>query len=1059
MQLRKRMIEGKPEMAAYAALVSVMHIIEQIQHHPRPPISLDQKQVESLTETITFLQDFLEIYPHNGSQESYDLESRIADAAHAAEDIIESQIVYRIHGGSATSHGEDSTSIDDLYQGLHKVIQGIDLIKKEVAEEIKDKRRIQEDELPRQYSMFSASSSRPPRTDENTMVGFDNFLTELMERLTGRQSNRQIIPIVGMGGIGKTTLSCNVYANPLIVQHFDISGWAAVSEDYNVREILLEILFCQKNQISMEILNQKSEEKLGEILYKSLSGRRYLVVMDDMWSVEVWDKIKFFFPDNNNGSRIMITTRISKLAYDLTGSRGIEMNLLDEGESWNLLRQKVFGEECCPPRLEGIGKKIANNCKGLPLSIIVIGGLLAKSEPIWDYWKSIADNLNEIVNLEDNERCLKILSVSYMHLPMHLKPCFLYMGVFPEDRMIRVSGLIKLWVAEGFLKPKSGESLEMVAEDYLKDLIDRNLILVRRWGSSGRIKLCSIHDLLRDLCLREVHREKFLYVTKVHNLDTLQGINTQRRIVVHQSTSKKEYLPQVLNALGSPSLVRSLIWSSGGVAPSLNVGLIRVSDNEAGKLIWTFEEVVPSLNVRLLRVFDDEARIFDYSPDVIQELVNLRYLSFTGPRDAGFPSSMHLLWNLQTLFVKNYYVATIAPSEIWKMPQLRHVEFETLYLPDPPNDRENGQDDFVLGNLQTLSKIRDFKCGEEVVKRIPNIKKLKISYTDFSERFEGGSRYCLNNLGRLHKLESFACYFLSGMRPPSRTDLLQNITFPQSLKKLTLQGSSLYWEDMSTLKIGLLPHLEVLKLKNWSFKGPEWEPVEGEFHRLKFLLIDWCNDLEYWRADNTHFPCLEHLVLEHLYKLKEVPSGIGDILTLKSILLRCCSDSSVISAKKILEEQEEYENVDLHVRVELLQSNELVESLVSPNFQVKIETCLWEVRQYMDLIMQKVMKKVVKDQLFKHSTLLDGSSIPPPSTRENIMIGFDDVLIDIMDKFTGQQSNRQIIPIVGMGGIGKDESWILFSQKVFGEEGCPPELEEIGMKIANSCTDFLCQLP
>ncbi|KAL7099391.1 hypothetical protein ACP275_09G082000 [Erythranthe tilingii] len=894
-------------MAAYAALLSLKHIIEQIQLHPRPPISLHQNQVDSLTDALNFLQDFLEGYScSSSSKEAEDvLESRIAEAAHAAEDLIETRVVDQIVGG-------EKIRSSDFHQDLEKVIQDMGFIKKDVME-IKDNNIGIEDHLHINSSTLDgAGSSSSPSTRQNAMVGFDDLLIQVMDKLTGGQSNLQILPIVGMGGIGKTTLARNAYLKPLIKHHFDICAWVTISQNYNVQEILIKILLCISKAGSRETLSAKREDELGERIHKSLWGRRYLIVMDDIWSVEVWDRVQIFFPDNGKESRIMITTRLSDVA--LIGSRGLVMDFLDENKSWDLLCRCVFEKKIdCPVELEEIGKTIAKKCKGLPLSIVVIGGLLAKSKPAREHWEYISENINSIANLADNERCLKVLQLSYNQLPLYLKPCFLYMGVFPEDSDILVSWLLKLWVSEGFVKPISGKSLEVVSREYLDDLCDRNLILVRKRGSNGKLKFCNIHDLLREVCLREAEKEKFIYVTRPHNLYIPQGINTQRRISIHQSLSEKEYLHQVLQALQYVPLARSLIVESQGVLPPLNYfRLLRV------------------LTVPDKYFYPDEENRQGITLEDVFQLVNLRFLAVASGRHQNpwrFPSSVYLLWNLQTLIV-NCTIGVVAPSEIWKMTQLRHVEFDELDLPDPPL---SGQDDeFVLSNLHTLRRIRNFKCGEEMLKRIPNIKKLQICY---GEEIEGCiSSYCLNNLGRLRKLESLHCSFLleNGLQ---WNDLLQNLILPNSLRKLTFLGAKLRWEDITT-KIGSLPHLQVLKLEACNMIGTEWETVEGKFCDLRLLQIFKCSDLEWWTTDSSHFPRLEKLVLQYMGNLTEIPLCIGEIPTLQLIYLENCSDSAVVSAKTILEEQEDLDNVGLRVKVYLLPNNQL-RSLASPNFEVE----------------------------------------------------------------------------------------------------------------------------
>ncbi|GFP89344.1 putative late blight resistance protein homolog r1a-6 [Phtheirospermum japonicum] len=878
-------------MAAYAALVSVMHIIDQIQSHPRPPISLDKDQVQSITEKVIFLQDYLENYlVSNGTGGSDDdaegLESRICDAAYAAEDMIESYIVDTIE---ASTHGKESSSIDNLYDGLEKVIQRLDMINIWIKE--KTTKSQDDDPIPADAVSLRGSSS-----SSLAIVGLDDVLIEIMDKLTGQQSSRQIIPIVGMGGIGKTTLVRSIYANPLIVQYFDFRGWATISQEFNSKDILLQVLVSLNIIERGEMLSQMSEHEIGDKLYKDLFGRRYLIVMDDIWRIEAWDKVKTFFPDNNDGSAIMLTTRLSNLASQLNDSSIFPLSFLSEDESWKLFCKSVFEEGVCPIELEDFGKKIARNCKGLPLSIVVVGGLLAKSKRTREYWQYIAENSNSIMNLEDDERCLRILRMSYNQLPVHLKPCFLYMGVYQEDSEIYVPKLIKLWVAEGFLKPISGKCLEVVAEEYLDDLFDRNLVLVSQRGCSGKIKRCKIHDLLLDLCVSEAKKHKFLCVNGQRNPNNLKAINTQRRIAIHQGLEREVY-----HGLLSTSLVRSLTLEySGGI------------------------NYPKPLYMRLLRVLTTTM----YRSTSTCEIVNCRYLDhlLIPKLNLSFPSSISILWNLQTLIVTTEW-GVFATSEIWKMPQLRHVKFiHGLNLLDPPPHTNEGGYDYVLENLQTLSDVRNFKLREELIKRIPNIKKLKLIY---DEGIGDWSSYHLNNLALLLKMESLFCYLFYGKGPSL------NLNFPRSLKKLNLRNTNLQWEEMGT-KIGSLPQLQVLKLQRDAFIGTEWETVEGQFQSLKYLEIVDCDDLIYWRTESTHFPCLERLVLYHSNKLKEIPPEIGEIPTLESIELHFCSDSVVISTKEIVNEQEDLGNEGLQVRVRLREKNKAVESLTTANFQVVI---------------------------------------------------------------------------------------------------------------------------
>ncbi|XP_042047598.1 putative late blight resistance protein homolog R1A-10 [Salvia splendens] len=425
------------------------------------------------------------------------LESRIRDVSYKAEDIIESNMVRQMLSTPQGSRLTFSTP------NLHRVIQLLDFATEKLVKHVEGKAystglssssgaSSSHDLSPDvQQTMQQLQSVKLEEVDEikmpvavplssskNNLVGVDADMLQLKDRLTNMQTKLEIIPITGMGGIGKSTLARNLYDDPLIISHFDYRGWAAISQLPNMRDILLSLLRRRNEKIDAQ-LNARNENELKDILYKRLLGRIYMIVLDDIWSTKFWDKIRMYFPDNNDGSRIMITTRESHVAQYVTNSKSMhhDMQLFNEAASWDLLRQIVFGEEDCPLDFQWIGTKIASECGGLPLAIHVIGGLLSKVERSKDVWEQISTDVKASI-VKSDERFSNILSLSYNHLPICLKPCFLYMGAFPEDNEIKGSRLMSLWIGEGFVKSNGDKSLEEEAKDYLKLLVQRNLLLV-----------------------------------------------------------------------------------------------------------------------------------------------------------------------------------------------------------------------------------------------------------------------------------------------------------------------------------------------------------------------------------------------------------------------------------------------------------------------------------------------------------------------------------------------------------------------------------------------------
>ncbi|CAA3030344.1 late blight resistance homolog R1B-16 [Olea europaea subsp. europaea] len=843
---------------AYAAVLSLRETLLHIFHGCAKfsTKAMSKGQIFPLIHKLNDIRQLLAKSSQNSSEEVKSLEIKIRDMAYHAEDVIE---VFQIglQKRSDSRMEEDLiTEIDTIFKNLHEVLTEMDTIIEEMK---KIEGRSDEQNLP-VYSRSFPSRSAPG--DQTKMVGFAEDLMQIKDRLCNeQQSTRQTIPIVGMGGIGKTTLAMNVYSDPFIAHHFHVCAWVTISQQYRIREILLILL--DDIGVLTDKIRKESDEQLKERIYKSLKGQRYLIVMDDVWSIDAWNDIQMLFPHDNNGSRILLTTRLTDVAdYASSTNHHHLMNFLTEEESWNLFCQKVFGEANFPPKLENVGRAISKNCQGLPLLIVVIARLLAEENESLDYWKNVALNLSSII-AGKKDHCLEKLTLSYNNLPPHLKPCFLYMGIFPENYEIPVSRLIKLWVAEGFLT----HSLD--AEGYLMELIGRNLISVGQKGSvNGKIKTCRMHDLLRELCVRIAHEENFLYV-KSRSLRFLpEEASFKRRLSFHDDASYSGSEEDV--TMQSMDLVRSFIYNGW--------------DETQLHSYYYF-------GCQLLRVLDMVGVELSGFPEEILQLVLLRYIAIAC--HAVIPASITVLWNLHTLIVEDSTgIASQLPIEIWNMPKLRHLKFSRVILPAPPL---NASSLFNLNSLSVLDSL-DYDIGQIT----PLLNKLGIHYHSQSSR-------SLNHLADLQNLITLKILFDS----PANSTII-NIALPLSLKKITLERGRIDWEYMRIF--GSLPNLEVLKLREYAFQGREWIPNEGEFLQLKFLLI-WETDLEHWRANETHFPRLEHLILRNCLNLVEIPSDIGEILTLETIEIDHCSPSAVDSAKKILEDQRSQGNDGLKVFV------------------------------------------------------------------------------------------------------------------------------------------------
>ncbi|XP_047252513.1 putative late blight resistance protein homolog R1B-17 [Capsicum annuum] len=611
------------------------------------------------------------------------------------------------------------------------------------------------------------------------------------------------------------------------------------------------------------------------MLQKSLKRKRYLIVLDALYSCEVWDGVRQCFPtEDNAGSRILLTTRINEVAcYASTENLSLQMNFMDQDESWNLFRSVAFSNEALSSEFETIGKKIAGKFHGLSLTIVVVAGLLKSKRAIED-WESVAKDVKSFVMNDPDERRSRVLGLSYNHLTSDLKACLLHFGIFPEDSEIPVKNLKRSWIAEGFLKLEN--DLEGEAEKCLQELVDRCLVLVCKKSLDGtKIRSCKVHDLIYDLCVREIQRENIFILNDIvlDQSDSVWGPLSMQKMRPFKWVTGDEFLycPNGLYRALLTRVHRQLRDHDNNDLLKRTHSIFSFHLKDSFFPPFLKSELI---HFKLLKVLELRHLGIGNFPVQILSLIWLRYLSLLCHVCLDIPREICRLWNLQTFIVQGLspLVKITVPEEIWGLMQLRHLKLPAFYLPDcPSGSADKGRHPkrprvyflpdcptksavkgrhlqlprlyfpncpsrsvdkgrhLDLSNLQTISYLSPLCCKKEVIMGIQNVKELGISgyETEINSIRDSG---ILNNLVHLQQLETLSFMWCSKLFPESAR------AFPAMLKKLKLERTSLSWSYLDI--IAELPNLEVLKLMDDACGGKKWHPIVRGFNKLKFLLIE-----------------------------------------------------------------------------------------------------------------------------------------------------------------------------------------------------------------------------
>ncbi|PNY07417.1 NBS-containing resistance-like protein [Trifolium pratense] len=720
--------------------------------------------------------------------------------------------------------------------------------------------------------------------EEKEIVGLEGPREELFGWLLEGAAERTVISVVGMGGLGKTTLAKQVYDSQKVTAHFDCCACVTVSQSYTVREILIKTMeqFCQETEDPLpKMLHKMDDKSLVIELRKYLQHKRYLIFFDDVWQEDFSDQVEFAMPNSSKGSRIIITTRMMHVAEFFKKSFLVHVHnleLLTPEKAWELFCKKVFRFELdghCPPELEAISKDIVRKCKQLPLAIVAIGGLLSTKSKTLIEWKNLSENLSlELGRNAHLTSLTKILSLSYDGLPYYLKPCILYFGIYPEDYSINHKRLTRQWIAEGFVKSDEGRTPEQVANEYLSELIHRSLVQVLNVGFEGKVQTCQVHDLLREVIIRKMKELSFCHF--VHEDCNTAAFGITRRL--------------------------SIATNSNNTLKSTNNSHFRaIHFYEKGGLLEPFIGKLCSQS-RILKVLDIQGTSLNHIPNNLGNLFHLRYINLRSTKVQALPKSVGELQHLETLDLRDTLVHHL-PSEINKLTKLQHLlafhrnrekYYSTLGFTTGVVMEKGIKN---LTSLQNLYYVEVDNGGVDLIqemKMLTQLRKLGLRHV----RREHGNALSvalvemkhLENLNITTIAENEIIDLNFVRSPPqlqrlhlkARLEMLPNwISKLEFVAEIRLGLSKLKDDPLQSLQS--LPNLQKLGLWDNAYDGEILQFHSGGFLKLRRLELRRLDRVNSVLIDKGALPSLEYLTMEKNPQLKEIPSGIRHLDNLKCI--------------------------------------------------------------------------------------------------------------------------------------------------------------------------------
>ncbi|XP_049362304.1 putative disease resistance protein RGA1 [Solanum verrucosum] len=658
---------------------------------------------------------------------------------------------------------------------------------------------------------------------EKQVYGRGKEEDEIVKILINNAQQLSVLPILGLGGLGKTTLAQMVFHDPRVTDHFHPKIWICVSEDFDEKRLIKAIV----ESIEGTSLSDMDLDPLQKKLQKLLNGKRYLLVLDDVWNEDrhKWDNLKAVLKVGAQGASVLVTTRLERVGSIMGTLQPYKLSNLSQEDCCSLFMQRAFGQqEEMNPNLVAIGKEIVKKSGGVPLAAKTLGGLLRfeRKERLWEHVRD-----SEICNLrQDNSSIMPALKLSYHHLPLDLRQCFAYCAVFPKDTEMEKEKIISLWMAHGFLLSKGNMELEDVGNEVWEELYLRSFfqeIEVR----SGKTYF-KMHDLIHDL-----------------------------------ATS-------LFSARASSSNIREInvkIYSH-----MMSIGFAAVESSYSHLLVENF------VSLRVLNLNYLEKQL----PSSIGDLVHLRYLDLSYNTEMrSLPKQLCKLQNLQTLALQYCTSLCCLPKETSKLGSLRNLLLDGCIKLNsmPPRigsltclktlgfyfvGRKKG---FQLGELRNLNlygsieishleRVKNDKDAKEAnLSAKENLQSLSMSWDKYEpRRYESEEVRVIEALKPHPNLTSLTISGFKGFRFPE----WMNHSVLRNVVSITIKGCT----NCSCLPpFGELSCLESLELWNGCVEYVDVDVGSGRFPSLRKLVIwDFSNLKGLLKKEGEkQFPVLEEM--------------------------------------------------------------------------------------------------------------------------------------------------------------------------------------------------------